>query len=484
MDLPLGPWEPDAGPYSGTSLDKVTNAVPRTNGWGPCPSLSPISSSLGSDVLAAWYGRNSEGVYRVIAATRTGVFLFNSGTGGWTDITGTSTPNVPDGWRPTATTFGPLFIIAGLGTAIQKFDLETGTVCEDLGGSPPQAKFVATVGDFVVLAYLASGATEYPRKVVWSGINDAEHWTEGEKNSDHQTLPDGDEINGLFPFVGGARIIQRNMKRAMTFSGGPFVFHIQVIDPTRGAIAPYAIVPISANDYVFLREDGFYRGDENAPIGAKRVDGYFLADLDLDQIDQVQGIVDPFNKAVMWSYVSTSGARRMICYEWELNRWFRLDVATMLLIASVAPGVTLEGLDVYGSLESVPYSLDSRVWRGGRPTVGAFLPDGRMALFSGGSLAATLETATTELIPGSRAFVTGARFVAANADDYQITVGATPLHGQQVSFGPNATFSARSGRVPLRSDGRLHRFRVTVGADSGWTHAHAVRAEFSPSGML
>ena len=44
--LALGPWEPDKGPFSATSIDTVMNLNPVANGWGPFPDLAEIGSAL------------------------------------------------------------------------------------------------------------------------------------------------------------------------------------------------------------------------------------------------------------------------------------------------------------------------------------------------------------------------------------------------------------------------------------------------------
>ena len=71
----------------------------------------------------------------------------------------------------------------------QVYDVETGGSFADLGGSPPQAKYIWAAGDFVVLGYLKTGADEFPQDIHWSGLNDATYWTiDRRKGSDRQTL--------------------------------------------------------------------------------------------------------------------------------------------------------------------------------------------------------------------------------------------------------------------------------------------------------
>jgi hypothetical protein len=493
--LALGPWEPDKGPFSAASIDTVANLNPLANGWGPFPSLVEVGSALPGECRGCWYARKADGSFILLAGTEDNLFRFDTATQSWTDISGPSAPyHVPAGQNWQALQFGQLFIVVSLEAPPQVYDVEAGGNFADLAGSPPHAKYIWAAGDFVVLGYLKVGADEFPQDIHWSGLNDATYWTiDRRKGSDRQTLPDGDEITGGFGFPGGARIIQRRAKRAMVFTGGAYIFEMRVLDATRGSAAPLSIVPISSNDYAFWRDDGIYRGDENLPIGAQRVDDYLLdaisGDVDINDLDTVQGVADPFNKTVMWRYRAVDGSYRVVCWDWELDRFFRIDTDAVLLFSAVIPGFTLEGMDaVHASIDDFSStdpseSFDARRWKGGAPTIGAFTASNRLAYFTGAAMAGTIETATVELTQDARSFVSGARLKGNCGTGSTVRAGLATLPDEAPAFGAAAIRSSRTGTFPLRADGFFHRFRVNTSAgDTGFTHLHGISVDAQPSG--
>lgn len=481
--FPLGPWEPDKGPFSAASIDTVMNLNPLANGWGPYPQLQEIGNSLGAQCLGAWYARKADGTFVLLAGTATGLFRYNTATLSWDNISGASAPyNVQSGHLWQAIQFGGLFIVVNLEDPPQVYDIEAAGSFADLAGSPPQAKFIWVAGDFVVLGYLKVGADEFPQDIHWSGINDATYWTiDRKKGSDRQTLPDGDEIMGGFKFPGGARIIQRNAKRALVSSFNQYIFEIKALDDRRGASSPYSIVPISANDYVFWRTDGIYRGDENIPIGAQRVDDLLFdqisGDVDITSLDLVQGVADPFQKVVLWTYLASDASRKVIGWDWELDRFFRLDTAALLVFSSTTPGLSLEADDGFPDDVDTPGapSFDSRIYRGGAPTLGAFTSSNTLAYYGGPAMAGTIETATLggEM---TKAYY-GARIVGNPGSGTTMQAGKGTLADDTLTFSAAVSRSTRTGVYPFRADAFFHRFRIsTTAGDTSFTHIHMVEA--------
>ena len=489
--IPFGPWEPDKGRFSPDTIDTVNNLNPLANGWGPFADLEEVGSALAGQCLGLWQARASDGTITIIAGTASGLYKYNTATLSWDDISGASAPyNVQAGHLWQAIQFGTKFIVVNLEDPPQVYDVDAGGTFSDLAGTPPQAKFIWIAGDFVVLGYLKVGSTEYPQRIHWSGINDATYWTiDRIKGCDRQDLPDGNEITGGFGFPGAARIFQRDAKRAMIFTGGMFIFEMRVLDATRGCPSPYSIVPISSNDYVFWRTDGIYRGDDNIPIGAQRVDGYLFGqpdgDVDVSSLDTVQGVADPFNKIVLWCYLSAGGVQKIVGWDWELDQFFPLDTAAEYVFSSAAPGLSLEAADAYADdVDAVGApSLDSRIYRGGAPTLGAITSSDKLGYFSGGAMAATIETNTIELNPDNRSFVNGVKLKGDPGSSTTIEVGTAILPDDTVSFGTAYTRSSRTGLYPARKDGFYHRFRVTTAAgDTSFTHIHGVSPQVQPSG--
>src|SRR5260370_39198734 len=105
----------------------------------------------------------------------------------------------------------------------QVFDITAAAAFSDLGGGPPPARYIATVGRFLVL----TGLYGTPYRVQWSGLNSITTWTSGIFQSDYQDFPDGGFVRTMArgEFGGTA---QDTMFRRMTFtpaSARLFPFH-------------------------------------------------------------------------------------------------------------------------------------------------------------------------------------------------------------------------------------------------------------------
>lgn len=478
------PWEPDKGPFSAVSTDMATNVLPTAVGWGPMSQLSDLSDALGAQCYGGWWYRNTTGSFGFIAATQTAIYRLQS-DGSWTDISkvgGYTGPDAGDLWQ--AERFGADFYVTNLNDDLQVMDLDTGTIMADAPGSPPRAKFIETVGDFLFLAYLKVGADVFPQDWQHCKINDPTNWTVTglAGDSDRQQIPDGDEIVSIMSNTGGARIIQRRCKRRLIFTpGNTYSFQMQDIDGARGAVAPLAVIPFGGEAYFYLNETGFYVGDAHEPIGAERVDDWFFKTVSLDKLGQVQGIADPSQKIVWIRFQDQNDAYKMLGWHWQLNRWCMADVAPILLVSAVSIGAVLDDLDSYGTLDDIDIPLDSRLFKGGRITFGAFTSSNKLALFAGAPAAATVETSSTELTPDTGSFVSGAR-LKSDASDYTMQVGAAQVADGSLTWSSANTRNSRTGLVPFRSDAKFHRFRVNIAAGSEWDHLHGVSPEFQESG--
>jgi hypothetical protein len=76
------------------------------------------------------------------------------------------------------------------------------------------------------------------------------------------------------------------------------------------------------------------------------------------------------------------------------------------VVSFATPGVSIDGMDAfYASIDAATIPFDSRAFLGGKPTIGAFNTDNELSFFSGENLAATVETATLQLVPGYRSIV-------------------------------------------------------------------------------
>jgi len=468
MIIPFPPFEPDRSNFAGSASNNVVNAQPVADGWGPMPDLVEISQALPAECRGAVYVRDSTGNYVIIAGTETALYRLDTTDYSWDDISGPSAPySVPLGDSWTFTRFGTQLIIHNLDNPIQVYVVESAGVCADLAGSPPKARYSWVAGDFVVLGYIEGTAGE--RTVRWSGLNDCEFWEIGKRGADVQELPEGDEIMGGFPEQGGFTVIQRAGMQFFPFApSSGFTFTRNVLNPKQGTIAPRSIVSIGPGRFFYYSEDGFFGGVERKPIGAERVDRWFLDQVDESFLGDVQGVADPYEKIVWWKYRLSTGDYRRLGYDWQLDRWCPSDQQVGEVVALTTPGVTWDGLDnLYPNIDAVDVPFDSRIFLGGRPTMATFTTDNKLAFFSGVPLAATIDTADVEIDQTRRTFISGVRVVT-DAPTYTVKDGVSDYHGGTVTFS-GASSPNRAGLCPLRSDGRLHKIRLEIAAGTVWS---------------
>lgn len=481
MIIPFPAFEPDKSPYDVASSNNVVNAMPVANGWGPMPGLTVISQALGSECLGATYVRTAAGNYEVIAGTRTDLYRLNTTDYTWTNISGPSAPYaVPaqDFW--TMTRYGDQLVIHNLADAIQVYDVGAGGVCANLAGSPPKAKYSWVAGDFLILGYVEG--TDGEKTVRWCGLNDIEHWIIGKKGADLQVLPEGDEVMGGFGEQGGFTVIQRAGMQYFPFSpSSGFTFTRTVLNPKQGTLAPRSIVSIGPGRFFYLSEDGFFGGVDRQPIGAERVDRWFLDQIDQTYLYDVQGVADPFEKIVWWKYRTPNGSYNRLGYDWQLDRWCTTDLQVGEMVALATPGITWDGLDLlYATIDAVDEPYDSRVFTGGRPTFATFTTDNKLAYFTGSNLEATMDTAEVEMDGMARSFVNGARVIT-DSTNFTLQDGVQAFHGDTVTWS-SANTKNRAGLVPFRSDGRLHKFRLTIPEGEVWSIASSLNVNAQPSG--
>ncbi len=203
------------------------------------------------------------------------------------------------------TQFGNYVVAVQENVAPQVYDLSSATAFADLGGSPPQAAYIATVGRFLVL----SGLLSNPYRIQWSGLNATTTWTSGTNSSDYQDFPDGGIVRGVGGGESGIVFQDQAIRRMSYIPGSPLIFQIERIAQDQGLFAPYSL--IRAGDVLYFHTaHGFHKilpGGVPEQIGRERVDRYFFDDLDKTELRMFIGAADPRTTRVFWAYKSTSG---------------------------------------------------------------------------------------------------------------------------------------------------------------------------------
>ena len=490
MIVPCGPWEPDSAAVDSGVLVLAQNCYPHKAGYGPVPSLAAINANaLAAKCFGMFAARTSAGGWIIFAGTQTKLYRYVSGV--WTDYTRVAggNYNVPTDDYWSFTQFGSYIIAVNINDSPQVIDIDSGaTAFSALGGSPPNARYVTVVGDFVVLACISTNNL----KLRNSAINDVTGWTVGTNLCDEQTFGDGGRITGVAGGEYGYVVQERAIRRMIFQPGSDTAFRFERVEKERGAAAGYSVIS-TINAVFFLSDDGFYAFGANGlvPIGAQRVNEWFRSNCDTARFFSVAAFADPYAPRISWAFYNSSSSTnfdRLLTYDWQLDRWSYSIIEAQFWATSVTSGVTLEDLDSYGALDTaVPYSLDSRVWEGGAPVIGAVDASGFLAFLEGTApLTALLRSAPMHLRLGGRARVQSVYPLGVYNDaTLAIRVGRREHTKNAISYTSSITPSTISGIAHTNAGGRLHTFELTVSQSSGtlWEHAQGFDVGFAADGM-
>lgn len=329
----------------------IEGCVPRKDGYGPYPQFAPLTAALPSACHGMFYARKTDGTIAVVAATATDIYILNNLTATWTKVSkgGVAYTAVPpfENWE--FVQFADTVIAVQANTVPQKFALSSDTAFGDLGGSPPSCSHVTIIGGFLVL----SGIVGQQRRVQWSDLFGITTWTAGVGYSDFQDYADGGKVLAVRGGDLFGVVFQEEKIRSMIYApGSAAVFNMQVISEGEGLLGAYS--PIFALDKVYyLSTLGFRVVSAGAtapiPIGKERVDRTVLANLDVNNLQLLQGAADPSGSRVFWAYRSLAGAAgafdKLLCFDFALNKWSILPFSGEMLASFAVPTITLEGLD-------------------------------------------------------------------------------------------------------------------------------------------
>lgn len=484
--IPIGSFEPDSPDYQDDGTDLALNVLPRTaSSYGPMPSLQTYSGALTARAQGSMFARAADGTANGFAGDATKLYRLTAASTSWADVSqvGGYTTNPEEKWS--FAWFGETMIATNFTDPIQEFTVGTSAAFADLAAAAPNARHCATVREWVMVANTFDGTDgAQPQRIWWHAIGDPTNWptpgsvTAAQLQSDYQNLPgDGGWIQGLAPSLSACdvAILQEHRVFRGSYVGPPNIFVFQTAEGARGCPAPGSIVTLGPVCY-YLGEDGFYAfdGAQSFPIGFGKVDRYFLSRVDASNLFRVTATADPINRIIYWSYPgpqSDNGTPNYIlAYSIPTQRWTEIAVETEILCQSASFGYTLDQLDPFGTLETLPFSLDSRVWTGtGRPLLAAFNPSHKQGIFSGSNMAATMDSPEIQFKPNARTVICGVRPII-DVASATVACGTRSTLDAAVVYG-SAVAQDVTGNCPQRSEGRFHRLRMAVPAAAEWSQA-------------
>lgn len=477
-------WQPDLQGLTNTGQQDTKNVLPTgQGGYAPVQDLSQISTTgLNAQCQGAFAAQDSTGTTNSFAGDATK--LYKSSGGVYSDVSIASGYTVSSTERWKFVQFGQRVIATQIGNVVQYYDLNSSALFANLAGSPPQARHVAVVRDFVVLA----NTTTSPNQVAWSGFNNSGQWTAGTNQSDTQTLQNGGWINGI---TGGQMgwIFQERAVTRMLYSGPPTYFQFDTIELAPGLVTPGGLAKVG-DDHFYYSQRGFYRFNNGdfEPIGLDKVDKWFAAHLQAGTSSLISASADPSSPYVAFSFVSTDATDTtkpdtILFYNRFAKEWSYARITHELVYPALTEGYTLEGLATpYPSIETIPVSLDSRQWTGGASYMGVFNTSHKLCSLGGSNLAALMETADNELVEARRSLIT-------NVIPLCDTSSATIVVRSRDRFADSVTDTSASamqptGDCPVLSEGNFHRIQLNISAGATWTYATGVEVEAQDAGEI
>jgi hypothetical protein len=487
--VPLARFAPDAAKFNTNALSNVNNAIPANDGWKPqkqivnTPSvydyltdelgnyltdqngdrliISPDWSGIGGSLslpaaaTALFIARKRDGTEVFIAGTSTGLYRFNQSSYTWDDISSTTYASaVP--W--VIVQHGDLVLAQNGFNTEQKLDIEAGGLFADNTGAPI-CKAMAVVKDFVVRGNIVSWASESytnePRMFMCSAYNDpTDNVLQNRNFCDMQIFPTGTEIKAIVPFGDGCVVEMKDARYAANFVMGDYTFTSAVIEEGRGTPSGYSVGLIGTNDYVIYRDDGFWRvsaaGTKN--IGDGKVNRTFLDDCDQDERESIRACIDPENLVCWFSYTDTTAARKMIGYHYLLDEW------------------TMSDADVVVSAQARTFVYGATIATAGQLRFAPISSSGILGFQVGDNAAAEFGTNEALLNPNGRSFVNEVELIT-DAASWSVVVTTRDTLGGSTRARSAATPSSRSGRAPVRADGKTHKADFTIAAGVAWTTA-------------
>jgi len=464
-------WTPDLAGVA-ENLSVAQNVVPTALGYSPFPLAVDYSAAASEDLNNTFAARFSA-TTNIFAGGATKLFKFDGGDLSLDNVSKTGNYSGVVKWN--FTQFGNTIIAANNVNKLQSFTLGSSTTFDDLSVDAPVAKYVTVVRDFVVAANLDAGSNS--NKVQWSDINDEFDWVSGgASQSDYQVIADGGNITGMTGGEIGLIFLDRAIVR-MSYIGSPLFFQFDTISRGVGCVEGNSVVQYGGMSY-FLGADGFYSCDGSTvtAIGTQKIDAWFYANANPSKLNLMSSTIDPIRKIVVWKFIDNFAQNTLLIYNWQVQKWSSCVTDVDVVASSASAGMTLEGLDLYGNMDTLTTSLDDALWAGGK-FLFAGARDTKIVTFTGANSTATLTTG--DIGSEVTSVVTLARPIVDNGSG-SIAVASRMLLNEVPQLGSYIPASSEN-RVALRSSGKYHRLSVIPTGDR-WSNAIGIDIDVTPQG--
>lgn len=477
--LIFGEYLPDVAPLENPGLLNCKNVLPTSSGYQPFPGPSALSTNaLDARPQGAYSARGQNNTATIYNFFGTVDKLYSFAGNTFTDVSrgGGYATGAEETWE--FVSWGYDVIATNFSDEIQTITLGSPPFA-NLGGTPPKARHIAVIDNFLVVGNTYDAVDGYqPQRVRWAGIGTSTSWTVSAT-----TQADFNDLKNDFGYiqkvVGGefGLIFQERGITRMTYIGSPLIFQFDLVESNRGALAANSVIKIG-NNVAYLAQDGFFvfDGQQSIPIGDGKIDETFFNDVDISNLDRMSVALYPNENIICWSYVSINATGAIpdtiLMYNYSptsKQRWAYAKIDNYLLTNPISTAYTLDGLDaVSTNIDSLPVpppndiSLDSKYWQGSINVLAIVNTDLDLAALNAAPLPATIETGEAWLEEPQRTFISLIRpHIDKCSGTVTVQIAARNLESENISYGPVSTLNA-AGFCPVRANGRFMRAQFNL----------------------
>lgn len=505
IDGVFGPWRPDMPDLNNPGVITAMNVTPGFGSTQGAITYHPVRSSslysatiMQSQPLGAAVGQDTFGNAVVYAGCAEKLYKNNPADKSWQDISRSGGYATGEGERWATSEFGDLIVFTNYSNEPQYV---TKSLSANFGNLTPlfKARRSAVIRDFLVFGNTFDefdGAV--PFRVRWSAFgNPFDYQFSQQTQSDFQDIFEGGSVQAIIGGEAGYVLMQRAIVK-MTYIGAPLVFQFDLLPSSKGkgCFIAESVITVEGKTF-FLSDDGFYvlQGDQIAPIGAGKIDNFFLDDLDTDRAALMSVAADPRQKLVYWSYKSKSSQNgkpdKMLIYHYGIGEWSIAEATTDFIFNSMSLPWTIEQLDVFGTVENIPAPFDSPLWAGGNAMLWSMDTSGNIYVFGGENMSGVIDTQEMYLMQliqrvdqravGDKTTIVGVRPLihgSASASVIGIHRGLTTSPAQPTG---SRQINSETGYAYFRYQDRYHRFRFNL--EGNWEQAIGYQIDAIPAGF-
>jgi len=480
--ITFGEFLPDQSAFGSSGATVADNVIPSASGYESMQNISAISGEADLPIVGLFAAADDDGNVGLYAADRTKIYEFNTTDGSLVNVSKSGNYSTDNADRPRFVQYGETVVCTNFSDPIQKIKAADSGLFSDLSADAPKAKHIAVVRDFVMTGFTNTTADgNKPYRVQWSDINDATNWViSSSTQADFQDIQDMGDVTGLVGGEYATILMEKGIVRG-SYIGAPLIFQFDKVETVRGCKVAGSVCNVGHSVF-YLADDGFYMfdGERSNPIGAEKVNRFFLEDWNGAYAGNMSASADPLRQIIVWSYASrasTDGSPdKLIIYNYALGKWSTASIAVDVVAPVYTAGYTLEALDAaFGALDILPASLDGPVYRGGEFLFAAS-KDKKIQTFTGAVLDGVVETGEFEVKTGFHSTVNNiVPYVTLreSATSGSVTAQVASRNRQIDTYTYGSASSLNSDNFcPVRSNGRYHRVRLNMTGE--WRKAQGI----------